>query len=424
MAQVINRLTNSSVSAKKKPGRYADGNGLYLQVAKGGSKSWIFQFMLNGRSRQMGLGATHTFSLAEARTRARRCRQLLAEGIDPIEQQKIDRANNSVESGSIPTFKQCAEQFIKLQSPAWKNLKHARQWTATLEQYVYPKIGNLPVSSVETRHVLKVLEPIWSVKAETANRVRGRIEAILQSAISLELRDGPNPAMYRGHLENLLPKRAKVADVKHHAALPFPDCPAFMMELRARDAVSARGLEFLILAAARTGEVIGAKWTEIDLEAKVWIIPGERMKSGIEHRVPLSARALAILEEMKAVRRRESLAEEDNGEAGLTQYVFPGHKDKSPLSNMVFLQLLKRMERDDITAHGFRSSFKDWASEATRHANEVSEAALAHTISSKVEAAYRRGDLFEKRRKLMVDWDRYLSQPANSTVVRIGAGRV
>ena len=405
MARAINKLTARSVAALSKPGRYADGGGLYLQIAQGGSKSWLFRYMLDGKARQMGLGPLHTVPLSDARQKAEGCRRLTLDGIDPINAREAERAARKAETATVRTFKWCAERYIKAHAPSWQNIKHSKQWTSTLEQYAFPTIGTLPVGAVATSHILEILEPIWPVKPETASRVRGRIEAILDWATARQLREGPNPAMWRGHLDKLLPKRSKVRRVKHHSALPYAECPDFMADLRQRDAIAARGLEFMILTAGRTGEVIGAKWSEIDQRAKVWTVPGERMKTGVEHKVPLSEAALAVIKQMAAVKRSD--------------FVFPGHREKSPLSNMAFLQLLKRMGYSDITGHGFRSTFKDWAAETTRHPNEVSEAALAHTVPDKVQAAYQRGDFFAKRRALMADWARYLSQPASGKVVQI-----
>ncbi|WP_425407569.1 tyrosine-type recombinase/integrase [Hwanghaeella sp.] len=405
MARAINKLSARFVATAATPGRYADGGGLYLQIAQGGSKSWLYRFMMSGRSRQMGLGPVQTISLAEARTKAEVCRKQVLEGIDPIDARAADRARRITENATIRTFKWCAERYIKAHAPAWQNVKHSKQWTSTLATYAYPTLAELPVGSVETSHVIEILEPIWSEKPETASRVRGRVESILDWATAHQLRQGPNPALWRGHLDKLLPKRSKVQKVKHHAALPYVECADFMVELRAREAIAARGLEFLILTAARTGEVIGSTWPEINFDDKLWVVPGDRMKVGVEHRVPLSAPAIELLEAMKALRRSD--------------FIFPGHRDKAPLSNMAFLQLLKRMEYDGVTAHGFRSSFKDWAAEKTRYPNEVSEQALAHTISTKVEAAYRRGDLFEKRKALMDDWAAYLAQTTDAKVVRL-----
>ena len=390
MVHSINQLSPRSVAAKTKRGRYADGGGLYLQISGNGAKSWLFRFMLNGKSRQMGLGSVHTFTLTEVRDSALQCRQLIHDGIDPIEHRKIIRGTAHADAMKAITFRACAENYISSHSAGWKNVKHTTQWTNTLATYAHPIFGDLPVQTVDTGLVMKVLEPIWTTKTETASRVRGRIESILDYATSMKYRSGENPARWKGHLDNLLAKRSKVQKVKHHAALPYTEIGAFMVKLREHDAVSANGLEFLILTAARTGEVINATWDEINFDEAVWTIPPERMKSEKEHRVPLAKAVMAILMRMK------NIAE--------SKYVFPGGKSNSPLSNMVFLQLLKRMKRDDLTGHGFRSTFRDWAAECTSYPNEVAEMALAHSIGSKVEAAYRRGDLFDKRRRMMDAW--------------------
>jgi integrase len=303
------------------------------------------------------------------------------------------------------TFKDCAERYIEAHRPGWKNPKHAKQWPSTLEDYVYPVFGPIPVQAVDVGLVMKALEPIWKTKPETASRVRGRIESILDWATARGYRQGENPARWRGHLDKLLPARGKVQKVKHHAALPYGEMGDFVAELRGQEGVAARALEFLILTATRTGEVIGARWDEFDLAKKVWTVPGERMKAGKEHRVPLSERALAIIEEMKGQGVNDH------------PFLFPGGRPGKPLSNMAMLKLLQRMDRGDLTAHGFRSTFRDWAAEMTHFPTEVAEMALAHTVSDKVEAAYRRGDLFQKRRELMEAWARYCEPKPGSNVV-------
>lgn len=393
MPRQIHRLDAMKVKHLKARGLHADGGGLYLQVSKFDTKSWIFRFTLNGKSRQMGLGALHTVSLSEARQKAESCRKLVWEGTDPIERRKALRARRGLEAAKTMTFNECALGFLRSHGAAWSNIKHSTQWKNTLSTYACPVFGNLPVQDIDTGLVLKALEPIWTSKTETASRVRGRIESILDWAKARGYREGENPARWRGHLDKLLPARSKVQKVRHHAALPYPEIGPFMAKLRTHDAVSARGLEFLILTAARTGEVIGAKWDEIDFGQKIWTIPEGRMKAGKEHRVPLSECALKILDGMKATK--------------VSDFVFPGGKKNRPLSNMAFLQLMKRMERNDLTAHGFRSTFRDWAAERTNYPGEVAEMALAHTVSDKVEAAYRRGDLFDKRKRLMDEWASY-----------------
>lgn len=413
MARTVNRLTTLKVAhAIRKPGMYADGGGLYLQVGEG-SASWIYRYMLKGVAREMGLGPLMLFGLKEARLKALDARRLRYEGVDPIEARRAARTKVKLDAAKALTFKQCAEAYIKAHRAGWRNAKHAGQWEATLATYVEPVIGSLPVQSVDTALVMKVLEQdvpggrgkpatsLWTTRPETASRLRGRIESILDWARVRGYRDGDNPARWRGHLDKLLPARAKVRRVTHHPALPYAELPTFMTKLRELTGVSARALEFAILTAARTGEVIGAGWNEIDLSAKLWTVPASRMKAGRDHRVPLSERAVAILEEMKPL-SDAGVGGERPGSAGA--YLFPGGKHGQPLSNMAFLMLLRRMKRDDLTAHGFRSTFRDWAAERTNFPSEVAEMALAHAVSSKVEQAYRRGDLFERRQRLMAAW--------------------
>lgn len=385
------KLSAVAVRNMSTPGLFADGGGLYLQVTKSGAKTWIFRFMMEGRRRDMGLGPVHTVSLAEARDEALNCRQLVRQGIDPIEKRKTERLSARAEAVKAITFKECAECYIKAHEPSWKNAKHIAQWTSTLTTYVYPIFGALPVAEIDTGLVMKVIEPIWATKTETASRIRGRMEAILDWATVRKYRSGENPARWKGHLDHLLPSKSKLQKEKHHSALSYDQISDFISSLHKQNGTSARALEFTILTAARTGEVIEAVWSEIDLENKVWTIPGERMKAGREHRVPLSETALNILQEMAEIRTSD--------------FVFPGNSKNRPLSNMAMLTVLRRMKRTDITVHGFRSTFRDWAAEQTNFPREVAEMALAHTIESKVEAAYRRGDLFEKRRSLMQEWE-------------------
>jgi integrase len=409
MARVIGRLTALEVSRARAKGTYADGGGLYLQVGPTGAKSWIYRYMLNGRAREMGLGPEHIISLSEARKKAAECRRLRLEGIDPIDARRAERDAERIAAASAITVKVCAERYMAAHKAGWRNAKHADQWSNTLETYAYPVIGDLPVQSVEVGHVMKILEPIWGTKTETASRVRGRIEAVLDWATARGFRRGENPARWRGHLENLLPKRSKVQKVEHHAALPYADIGSFMEELRQHDGAAAAALELLILTATRTSETVAARWHEINLGTGTWTIPAERTKARKEHRVPLSQPAVAVLRRMAEVRHGD--------------YVFPGGKQGKPLSNMALLKLLQRMGRTDLTAHGFRSTFRDWAAERTNYPRDVAEMALAHTVKDKVEAAYRRGDLFEKRRRLMSDWARFcgvINQPGG--VVRIGHG--
>ena len=404
-----NRLTALRVSKLKTPGRYGDGGGLWLQIGPKGGKSWLFRYTRFGRARAMGLGPVDVLSLADARLKALACRRLLLDGVDPIDARKAERGRAKAEAARVVTFKEAAEAYIDAHKAGWKNPVHKKQWPSTMEAYVYPVFGKLPVGEIDTPLVLKALEPIWTEKPETAGRVRGRIESVLDWAAARGSRSGENPARWRGHLDKLLPARGKVRRVRHHTALPWAELPAFMALLRKEAGSSARALEFTILTAARTGEAIGATWAEIDLRAKLWIVPAERMKADREHRVPLGDRALALL---------KALPREDGND-----FVFLGGKAGAGLSNMALLQRLKRMGRPDLTVHGFRSAFRDWAGETTAFPREVIEAALAHTLKDKTEAAYRRGDALEKRRKLMAAWGAYCSAPPRPAgqVVAIGA---
>jgi integrase len=406
-ARAMGRLTALKVDKAKEPGMYADGGGLYLRVTTEGARNWVLRYMLDRRPRWMGLGPLALYGLQEARAKALDARRQRHEGIDPIEARRAERARQRLDAAKTVTFRQCAEAYIASHRAGWRNGKHAAQWGATLSTYAYPIIGGLPVQAVDIALVLKVLEPIWTAKPETASRVRGRLESILDFAKVRGERDGENPARWRGHLDKLLPAHSKVRQVEHHAALPYAELPAFLASLREQEGVAALAMEFLILTAARTGEGIGALWAEIDLFDKTWTVPAARMKRRREHRVPLSARALAVLDEMRLAR------DGNNGDA----FVFPGGKVGKPLSNMAFLMLLRRMGRNDLTAHGFRATFKTWASERTSFQNEIVEASLAHAIGGKVEQAYRRGDLFDKRRKLMHAWSAYSAAPEAGEVV-------
>ncbi len=417
MARVIGKLKAADVdrikraktgeeftfAGEKRPlaGVYPDGGGLYLQVTESGAKSWIYCYRLLGRDREMGLGALNAVSLAAARHKAGECRAMRAAGVDPIDARKGEKAKAAVAAARSITFKTAAEQFIEAMRPGWTNEKHADQWTATLAAYAYPVFGPTSVQAVDTGLIIRALEPIWNTKAETASRLRGRIERILDWATVRGYRTGENPARWRGHLEHQFAARKDVQKVEHHAALPYADAGAFMVELREQGGTAALALELLILTATRTSEILGAAWTEIDFEAKVWTIPAARMKMKREHRVPLSAPAVALLKRLH------------EGPAG--ELVFPGARRGKPLSNMALLKLLARMDRDDITVHGFRSTFRDWAAECTNFPREVAEMALAHAVGDKVEAAYRRGDLFEKRRQLMTAWAGWCSKPAKAS---------
>jgi integrase len=387
----FNRLTARSVEAKTARGRYADGGGLFLQVSKWGTKSWIFRYQRDGRERHMGLGPLHTLSLADAREGARQCRRQLLDGCDPIEARESDRARLRVAASRVVLFRDCADRYHHAQEAAWRSSKHGRQWKTTVETYAYPVFGALPVSSVDTALVVKCLEPIWRLKPQTAKRVRGRIESVLNYATVSGFRQGDNPARWRGHLDNLLPAPTKVRPVTHRAALPYAEMPAFMMGLRRREGLAARALEIAVLTALRTGEIIQATWTEFDLVSKVWTIPAGKMKGGREHRVPLSARVLEILAELPRDR----------------PHVFSDSRLGKPLPKDSMLDTLRNMGLRGATVHGFRSTFRDWAAETTSYPNHVVEMALAHAIGDRVEAAYRRGDLFEKRRRLMAEWTKY-----------------
>ena len=373
-------LTIKQISKLTAPGRYFDQHGLYLQVQSERNRSWLLRYEIRGRERWAGLGPLHTVSLTEARERARKARLQILDGLDPIEQRKAKRAALELETTRSLTFEQAAQQYFNQHSEKWKNEKHRAQFLSTLQAYAFPIIGRLSVSDIDTGLVLQVIEPIWKSKTETASRVRNRIEAVLDWATVRGHRAGENPARWARHLENVLPARSQ--RYQHHPALPYLEIQNFIALLRQREGVASKALEFLILCASRTGEVIGATWNEIDFASKTWTIPADRMKAKKEHRVPLSDRALEIL---------QALPREDGN-----PFVFIGPR-KNGLSNMAMATVLRRMERRDITVHGFRSSFRDWAAERTGHANFVVEMALAHTIGNAVEAAYRRGDLLTKR---------------------------
>jgi len=382
------------------PGRHTDGGGLQLFVKKSGARSWVFRFMLDGKSSDLGLGAASgpdAISLAQARDAAIDLRRLVRSGVDPLKERARAAAESEAEAQAARiagiTFKASAEAYIAAHSDSWKNAKHRAQWPSTLKTYVYPVIGNLPVAAISTEHVMAIVEPIWKTKPETASRIRGRIETILDAAKARGYRQGENPARWRGHIALMLPARTKLSR-GHHRALPYADIPALIAKLQTKNAMAALALEFTVLTAARSGETIGADWDEVDLKKAVWTIPAERMKAGKEHRVPLSSRATEILETTRALG---------------SDYLFPGNRG-GKLSNMAMAMLLRRMNVD-ATVHGFRSGFRDWAAESTGFAHEVCEMALAHSISNQSEAAYRRGDLFEKRRKLMDAWAVYCTAP-------------
>jgi integrase len=399
MARTVEKLSALTVSKAKEPGYYGDGAGLYLQVSKSLTKSWIFRFTLGGKQREMGLGPLHTITLAQAREKAKECRSKLLDGIDPLEARNAAKLGDALVRAKAMTFDHCAAAYIAAHRGSWKSAKHALQWESTLATYARPFIGDLPVATVDTALVVKVLQPIWSEKTETATRLRGRIESILDWATVSKFRVGENPARWRGHLDNLLADPGKMNRVVHHAALPWQDIGQFMSELKGREGIAARAVELAILTAARSGEVRGAMWGEFDLEEAMWTIPAERMKAGREHRVPLSTAALAIL---RAAPRVDEI-------------VFPGARANTPLSDMSLTAVLRRMGRKEITVHGFRSTFRDWCAESVGNAfpREVCEHALAHSLPDKVEAAYRRGDLIDKRKVLMQLWADYCAALPN-----------
>jgi integrase len=379
---------------------YCDGGGLWLRVTSDTARSWVYRYMMDRQPHEMGLGKYPEITLAEARRRAAEARKLKALGKDPLAEREAVKAAQRADAAKAVTFKEAVERYIAAHRAGWRNAKHAAQWEATLATYAEPTMGTLAVQDIDTGLVLKALEPIWTDKPETASRLRGRIEAVLDWARVRGYRMGENPARWRGHLDKLLPARAKVKTVEHHTALSFDQLPDFIAALRNEDGMAARALEFAILTAARTGEVLGAKWGEIDLDEKIWTVPAERMKAHREHRVPLSKPALTIL---KALQKDNSTDE---------HFVFASGAPDRPLSNMAMLMLLRRMGHDELTVHGFRSTFRDWCAERTNFPSEVAEMALAHTVSDKVEAAYRRGDLFAKRRALMDQWATASTAPA------------
>ncbi|OOG47668.1 site-specific integrase [Rhodanobacter sp. C01] len=397
MARAFEKLSDLKVRKVKTAGYLGDGGGLYLQVSPSLSKSWVFRYQVNGRTREMGLGSFNTFGLRDARDRATGCRKLLADGIDPIEQRNAAHQRKQLSDARVMTFGQCCEKYIEAHRSGWKNVKHASQWDATLRTYC-TLLWPLDVAAIDTVLVMKSLEPIWKVKTETASRVRGRIESVLAWATVRKFRTGDNPAAWRNHLDQLLPKRSKVQKVEHRAALPYSDIPQFMTKLRLRQGLSARALELQILTATRPGEAAGAQWEEFNVPAATWIIPAERMKAGKEHRVPLSQTAVGLL--------RSLIPSAPTGKLlHVVGHVFPGVKDR-PLTTAAAMNLLKDLH-PDITAHGFRSTFRDWAAETTKHPREVIEAAMAHRLKDKSEAAYQRGDLLIRRARLMNDWDRH-----------------
>lgn len=388
----IHKLSFRQVETAK-TGKYEDGAGLRLIVSEAGAKKWVLRFTLNGKRREMGLGSYPDIELSNARAKASEYRNLVRDGIDPIDVRRVEVVE-------IPCFTSCAANYIRAHRKGWKNAKHARQWVSTLKTYARPVIGNKLVDKITIEDILKILSPIWTEKTETAKRVQGRIENVLDFAAAHKYRDASNPARWRGHLDMLLPKPSRVKTIRHHPAMPYDEVPAFMDELSANKSVSALALRLLIMTAVRTNELLKAQWSEIDLDAAVWTIPADRMKAKREHRIPLTVHMLADLKALPGI--------EGNS------HLFPGARYGKPLSNMALLQLMRGMGygvngvRGNYVPHGFRSSFRDWSGEVSTFPRDVAEMALAHTIKDKVEAAYRRGDLFNKRREMMEDWTSYL----------------
>ena len=393
MGRKATELNALAVSRLQEPGLHFVGgvSGLALQVTVTGARTWVVRIRVAGKAREMGLGSYPTVTLANAREKARAARDLVEAGKDPIAERRAKKTALAADLQKSVTFEWCAREFIKDKSPEWKNAKHASQWTATLEQYAFPVIGKMLVKDVELPHVMAILRPIWKDKTETATRVRGRIDNVLDWATVHEYRSGPSPARWKGHLDKLLSAPNKTAKVEHHAALPYGEMGAFMVRLSEQEGMGARALQFAILTAARSGEVRGATWAEIDLNAGTWTIPEGRMKAGKEHRIPLSQSAIDLLKKLPRI-------------AG-TDLAFPAPRGGA-LSDMTLTAVLRRMSVN-VTAHGFRSTFRDWAGETTAHPREVIEHALAHQLKDKAEAAYSRGTLFDKRRRLMDDWAKY-----------------
>lgn len=397
MARATNRLTARTVANLKDQGRYADGGGLYLQVGPTGTKAWLFMFASAGKRREMGLGSVQDVTLAEARQKAEEARRIVGSGADPLAHRNAAKAARK-DAEAAPTFGAFADALVESLERGFRNDKHAAQWRMTLGPTYCAGIRDKKLAGITTDDVLAVLQPVWTEKNETAARLRGRIEKVLDAAKAKGLRTGENPARWRGHLDTLLPKRQKLQR-GHHPALPYADLPAFMAALRTREAMAARALEFTILTAARSGEALGARWSEIDMKGRTWTIPGSRMKAAREHRVPLTEPAMAILKALELLR-----PEDRDG------YVFPGQRPMRPLSGMAMEMLLRR-QKQEITVHGFRSSFRDWAAEETGFPREIAEAALAHVVGDATERAYRRGDALEKRREMMEAWASHCTHP-------------
>lgn len=399
----MGRLNAMFVHKAAKPGLFSDGDGLYLQVTKTGSKSWIFRYMLNRKARTMGLGPANLVTLAEARLKSFEHRKQLLDGVDPLAERNLSKQKLELETVKTMSFDQCADAYIAAHRKSWKNAKHASQWENTIKTYASPTFGSLPIQQIDTSLVIKVIEPIWFSRTETASRLRNRIELIISWATVRGYRFGENPARWKSHLDQLLPKRSAVQQVKHFAALPIDEIRGFMKKLRELKGIAPLALEFQILCASRTGETLGAKWSEINLTEKNWTIPASRMKAKKEHRVPLNARAIEILSSLY-------LTSDDD-------YIFPGRSKNKSLSNNTFLSILKRQIGLKITAHGFRSTFRDWAGERTNFSREVVEKALAHSLKDATEAAYQRGDLLMRRRILMNEWAKFCSIEATMAVI-------
>jgi integrase len=400
VARSLHRLTARAVATLKSPGRHADGGGLYLSISSNGGRRWVFLWRRNGRPREMGLGSSRDVSLVHAREAARLARQQVREGGDPIETRRQQPALRARDR----TFADCAAAYVEAHRVSWKHPKHIAQWENSLATYVTPAIGALPVSIVATADVLRALQPVWNKRPETGRRLRGRIEVILDWARAQALRDGENPARWRGHLKNLLPTHSKVRSVKHRPAMPYASVPGLMTKLAADSGLAAAALRLTILTAARTSETIAARWSEIDRAGKVWTVPGARMKSGRPHRVPLPDVAVKLLERLAALGGKPD------------QFIFPGRKPGRHTSDGAMLVLLERLGHGNVTVHGFRSSFRDWAAEQTDYPAEIAEAALAHVEGDKTELAYKRTDYFDKRRALMQAWATYCvnQRPANA----------
>lgn len=397
MAKGIHRLTALQIEKAKKPGRIADGGGLYLQVTVGSDdrirRSWLVRYRLNGKTREMGLGPLEIMDLGDARDAAKQARKRAGQQIDPIEARESERAQAAQASAPKLTFKQAAEKFIDTHESGWSNPKHRQQWRNTLDTYAYPAFGSKPITEVTRADIIGVLDPIWKEKTETASRVMNRCVRVLEWSVARGYRTGEEVAAWPKLIQRALPPRSKIQKVEHHPALPYADMKHFMAQLSERSTTTARALEFLILTASRTTETLQARWTEIDLKAAVWTVPGERMKNRRPHRVPLSKKAVSILKDVKRLRSKE--------------WVFPGLRGH--LSETSLLTVLEGMGRDDITVHGFRSTFRDWAAERTSFPREVAEKALAHVVKDKAEAAYQRGDMLDKRRVMMEDWAKFCS---------------